>query len=250
MSRAARVATDSGTPPLMTSSGLKPFWRYYGGKWRAAPRYPEPLLNTIVEPFAGAAGYSLRYPERRVILVEKYHVVAEIWRFLIGAREREILDIPIVLSTNDLPDTITQGARWLVGFHMNAAAVQPCRTTSAGILKLRTTTDPNGGWTEATRARVARQVSRIRHWQIIEGDYTGAPDILATWFVDPPYNNKAGSYYVESDLDYAALASWCVARSGQRIVCENEGATWLPFRPFATLKAGVNGHGSKEVIWP
>jgi hypothetical protein len=28
-----------------------------------------------------------------------------------------------------------------------------------------------------------------------------------------------------------------------------EGATWLPFEPFATLKAGVNGDGSKEVVW-
>ncbi len=33
------------------------------------------------------------------------------------------------------------------------------------------------------------------------------------------------------------------------IACENEGATWLPFRPFATLKAGVNGEGSREVVW-
>ncbi len=24
---------------------------------------------------------------------------------------------------------------------------------------------------------------------------------------------------------------------------------WLPFQPFATFKAGVNGSGSKEVIW-
>lgn len=42
------------------TKALKPFWRYYGGKYRAAPRYPVPLHRTIVEPFAGAAGYSLR----------------------------------------------------------------------------------------------------------------------------------------------------------------------------------------------
>jgi hypothetical protein len=35
----------------------------------------------MVEPFAGAAGYSLRYPERDVILVERYAVVAEMWRY-------------------------------------------------------------------------------------------------------------------------------------------------------------------------
>jgi len=44
-------------------SGLRPFWRYYGGKWRAAPSYPSPRCETIIEPFAGAAGYSLRYPD-------------------------------------------------------------------------------------------------------------------------------------------------------------------------------------------
>ena len=52
----------------MTS--LRPFWAYYGGKWRAAPRYPRPMHDTIIEPFAGAAGYSLRYPDRNVVLVE------------------------------------------------------------------------------------------------------------------------------------------------------------------------------------
>ena len=36
---------------------LRPFWRYYGGKWRAAPRYPKPLhdLNnqlTVVQGYA------------------------------------------------------------------------------------------------------------------------------------------------------------------------------------------------------
>jgi len=35
----------------------------------------------------------------------------------------------------------------------------------------------------------------------------------------------------------------------RELVCENEGATWLPFKPFATLKPGVNGRGSREVLW-
>jgi len=47
---------------------LRPFWRYYGGKFRAAPRYPTPTHKTIVEPFAGAAGYSLRVDDLRVHL--------------------------------------------------------------------------------------------------------------------------------------------------------------------------------------
>lgn len=75
-------------------TGLRPFWRYYGAKWRIAPRYPAPRHRTIVEPFAGAAGYSLRYPDRDVILVEKYHVIAEIWRWLIAATPDEVRAIP------------------------------------------------------------------------------------------------------------------------------------------------------------
>lgn len=229
--------------------GLKPFWRYYGGKWRAAPRYPKPLHATIIEPFAGAAGYSLRYPDRNVVLVEKYPVVAEIWRYLIGASERELRAIPTVDHVDDLPAGLPQGARWLVGFAMNAATVSPCKQLSSGRRKLRASGRNFEGWSEGLRERVAAQVGRIRHWRVIEGDYSQAPDVEATWFVDPPYSNKAGSYYVHSEVDFPALADWCRARKGQVLVCENEGATWAPFQPFATLKPGVNGKGSKEVLW-
>src|SRR5580765_4357242 len=93
---------------------LRPFWRYYGSKWRAAPRYPAPTHATIIEPFAGAAGYALRYPDRNVILVEKYACIAGIWRWLIGASRADVLAVPVVDSTGDLPDSVSQEARWLV----------------------------------------------------------------------------------------------------------------------------------------
>lgn len=44
---------------------LKPFFTFYGGKWRAAPHYAPPEFATIVEPFAGAAGYSVRHHTKR-----------------------------------------------------------------------------------------------------------------------------------------------------------------------------------------
>ena len=233
----------------MTPISLKPFWRYYGGKWRAAPRYPAPLYDTIVEPFAGAAGYSLRYPDRKVVLVERYAIVAEIWRYLIGVSAAEVRRIPLVEAVADLPPWVPQGGRYLVGFAMNAAVVSPRATLSSGRKRLRSMGCIFEGWSEAQRERVATQVDRIRHWRIIEGDYSAAPDTTASWFIDPPYNNKAGSYYVHAAIDYRALGGWCLDRSGQVIVCENEGATWLPFKPFATFKAGLNGSGSKEVIY-
>jgi hypothetical protein len=234
---------------MMTPS-LKPFWRYFGGKFRAAPRYPKPLHATIVEPFAGAAGYSLRYPERKVILVERYAVVAEMWRYLIAVQPAEVRRIPLVEHVDDLPSWVPQGARWLVGFTMNAATDHPCKRLSAGRIKLRSMGRIFEGWSEAQRERVASQVESIRHWTIIEGHYSDAPDVEATWFIDPPYVNMSRTYVHGNDkLSYTALGRWCRARRGQTIVCENEGAKWLPFRTFATLKAGVNGRGSREVIW-
>lgn len=228
---------------------LKPFWRYYGGKWRAAPRYPKPVHPRIIEPFAGAAGYAMRYPDRRVLLIERYGVIAEMWRYLIGASSGEIRQIPLVEDVRDLPDWVPQGARYLVGFAMNSATVSPCVTLSSGRKKLRNLGRVFEGWSVAQRERVASQVEHIRHWKIIEGDYAQAPNTEASWFVDPPYNNRAGSYYVHADLDYVKLAACCLERRGQLIVCENEGATWLPFHPFATFKPGVNGKGSREVIY-
>jgi len=96
--------------------GLRPFWCYFGGKWRAAPHYPAPMHPTIVEPFAGAA---------------------------VGA-----------------------------GTHYRCSA-------------------------------------------------------------------KA--------IDFNHLGAWCVDRRGQVIVCENEGATWLPFAPFWEIKAcGGSGRTSRS----
>jgi site-specific DNA-adenine methylase len=236
---------------MSNTSALKPFWRYYGGKFRAAPRYPIPDHDTIVEPFAGAAGYSTRYPERRVILVEKYPVIAEMWRYLIRVSATEIRRIPLnPQHIDDLPTWVPQPARDLIGWWLNNATVSPCRQLSSGRIQNAANGRKFEGWTEATRERIATQVEKIRHWQIIEGDYTSSPLIEATWFVDPPYNNRAGSYYVHNNIDYKMLALWCRIQRGQKIVCENEGATWLPFRPFMTLKPGINGKGSKEVIWP
>ena len=134
---------------------------------------------------------------------------------------------------------------------MNAATTAPRKTLSSGEVLLIKMGRKFRGWSEGRRNRVAAQVDRIRHWKIIEGDYDRAPDFKATWFIDPPYNNAVGRHYIHGprSLDYEKLGQWCKRRDGQVLVCENEGADWLPFEPFATFKAGVNGNGSKEVLW-
>jgi hypothetical protein len=239
-------------------SRLRPFWRYYGGKWRAAPRYPPPLHATIIEPFAGAAGYSLRYPERNVILVEKYAVIAEMWRWLIGVTRAEVLAIPEVFDLDDLPAWVPPGARALVGFGLAEGAGSPRQRQSPVARRNRGTRPerPNSGnhargWSPAMKERVALQVEHIRHWRVIEGDYTDAPGVVATWFVDPPYQVAGDKVYIHKarDIDYAALGAWCRARRGQVLVCENAGATWLPFQPLYTTSTKMNGAANQEMLW-
>ncbi len=56
----------------------------------------------------------------------------------------------------------------------------------------------------------------------------------ATWFVDPPYQNM-GKLYKENKIDYQELGTYCRERLGQVMVCENEGADWLPFEKLTEI---------------
>jgi hypothetical protein len=101
------------------------------------------------------------------------------------------------------------------------------------------------------RETIASQVASIRHWRIFNKSYEECPYIgEATWFIDPPYE-KAGQHYRfgSKQIDYEALASWSRERRGQVIVCENKGATWLPFRKLADVKTTRADRRSIEVYW-
>lgn len=206
---------------------LQPFWRYYGGKWATARRYPAPRFGVIVEPFAGAAGYAMNYADRDVILIERYPRVAAIWRYLIGADPDEILncpDIPEEGTIDDLPGP--DPLRDLAGFWCREGAREPEKRPG------KWAKDSNrywSGWTPKIRKRIASQIPKIRHWTLIEGSYEDAPDIEATWFVDPPYQTYPGRRYPYSEIDYPHLGSWCLARRGQIIACDQPGADWLPW---------------------
>lgn len=235
---------------------LSPFLSYYGSKFKAAGRYEAPKHDLIIEPFAGAAGYSLRYSNKKVKLIEKDKRIAGIWKFLINAKPSDILELPLM----DLEQTITEipacdpdGKEliraWLQGGSRNG------KNSFSSMAKNNLTKNPNtpAFWGKACRLRIASQVNFIKHWTIIEGEYGLAKNEIATWFIDPPYNNAAGRVYNHHKLDYIALGNWCRSRQGQAIVCENEGADWLPFRPLYTTKNNWNNSKTKnstEVIWP
>ncbi|MEC5173528.1 DNA adenine methylase [Chryseobacterium nepalense] len=70
---------------------------YYGRKKQIAKYYPKPNYDTIIEPFAGSAAYSLYKDnwKKKVILIEKDEKVYDIWRWLIhDASENDILNLP------------------------------------------------------------------------------------------------------------------------------------------------------------
>lgn len=225
---------------------MRPFWRYYGGKWRAAARYPEPLPGLpIIEPFAGAAGYATRYgADREVLLVEKDARIAAIWRWLIRASPDDILGIPDIPDGGTVDDiNAPRPARDLAGFWCNDGVAQPCKTPSVWASR-------KGrwfGWGDKARSRIAAHVPRIRSWVVLHGDYTAAPDCRGTWFVDPPYSTPAGRHYKHHRVNYGHLGRWCRERKGRVIVCEQEGADWLPFKPLGDIKSTRGS--SKEVVW-
>jgi len=234
---------------------LRPFWHYYGAKWRAAPLYPAPTHDTIIEPFAGAAGYSLRHYDRNVVLYDKYPVVAGIWHYLITAPPAEVACIPVDIEhVDELPSWVPQEARWLVGFWFDRVAPRPNMTRGISQAQLRKRNDGMFvGWTDRVRDRIVYQMQFIRHWTIVEGSYASAPPITATWYVDPPYQRAGHAYICSSKkIDFAHLGAWCRSRRGQVIVCEASDATWLPFKHLANIQAnggnGSNQHSS-EGIW-
>lgn len=220
-------------------------WSYYGSKSKIIKRYPSPLYDTIIEPFAGSARYALRYWNRKVILVEKDFVVTSIWRWLRDCSKDDILSLPQMVVGSKVSDYNFPciEAVWLMGFLINQGSAVPKKTMQG--------TFNNGNMEVRVRKdliRISEDVSKIRSWEIINDSYEKTPNIKATYFIDPPYQNK-GMYYRHSckDINFQKLSDWCKSRKGQIMVCENAGADWLPFKPFLTMQGSIKS--SKEVLW-
>jgi len=228
----------------------RPFIHRFGAKFRESGLYPPPRYSTIIEPFAGTAGYSCRYYDRRVILCDLDEKLVGAWRYLLRASASEILrigDIPEGGTVADLG--VCHEAQWLVGYWLERSRPYPAQRPGAFM---RYGKDPGSFWGAAARQSIASQVDLIRHWDVRLCSYAEAPTSRggATWFVDPPYDATVGDYYPHgrSGIDFAALADWCRSRPGQTIVCEAPGATWLPFRPM-DIRRNLRGEKSLEGIW-
>lgn len=212
---------------------------YYGGKSKIAGAFPAPNHDYIIEPFAGAAAYSLLYFDRDVTLVEKYDVVVDIWRYLQQASPKDILSLPpIVAKTKMHSDQLSEVENNLLAFCGNRGGARPYKT--AGSFKGAEL------WWENRKKWIADNLYRIRHWRIVQGDYTLLTNTEATWFIDPPYQN-GGKRYKFNEINYGNLAEWSKARMGQVIVCENSDANWLPFEPL--VRTIGQKHKTMEVMW-
>lgn len=233
-------------------SRLPPLFPYYGSKWRLAPHYDPPAHRLIVEPFAGSAQYALLHHRHDVLLLDSCPRLGSVWQYLLSASPADVLALPIP-GADDHVDAYQwphPGARELCRAHLasGSGVVGQHNRRSPRMLEHYASGNANA-WTPATLRRIAAALPLIRHWRFIAGDYRDAPDVAATWFIDPPYT-WMGRHYARSSrrVDFDALACWCRARRGQVIACESEGASWLPFEPLRRER-GCQNTQRTEMVW-
>lgn len=149
---------------------------------------------------------------------------------------------------------LTEPERDLLGFNAREGIASPASSITAR--SVRDLLDPSHPKYNSSPAglgsfvpRAVKNLSSIRHWQILRKPYWSLPDIEATWFIDPPYCGPAGRAYKYNQIDYTDLAEWCRSRKGQVIVCEGAGADWLPFRNLGTNHNGSAKSLNVEQVW-
>jgi site-specific DNA-adenine methylase len=214
---------------------------YFGSKSNLAGKYPPPKHKKIIEPFAGSARYSLKYFDRDILLIDKYPIIIEIWHYLQKASENDILKLPKIQKGQKVSDfTLADIEVKFMGFLVQASQGQPRNST--GTL--------NGIDVERDLKRIAKNLFKIKHWQIKQGSYEELENEEATWFIDPPYQYGGEHQYKfgNKQIDFNHLADWCKSRLGQSIVCETTKADWLDFRPMVK-NGGSNHTNTTEAIW-
>lgn len=211
---------------------MKPFFSYFGSKYRLAKHYPAPLAGVpVVEPFAGSAAYSVYYDAPEVILYDANPVICGIWDYLIRASVRDISGLPDKIIEHVDEASAPQEAKALIGFWLAKARGAPA--TRAGPWSKNFYSETNANvWGPAVKARIARQLPNIRAWRVINAAYHTAPAIRATWFIDLPYVTTARNTYVFKDINYAEVAAFSLDRQGLVINCDDISARYLAFRPF------------------
>ncbi len=213
---------------------------YYGSKSRVVNLYPPPKYGCIIEPFAGSARYSLKYFDRDITLVDKYEVVVDIWKYLQQCSKSDIMGLPVLCTGMKLDKlNISEQERKFLGMISGIASLSPRNTVS------KFSGEQNGR--KNKMLNIANQLYKIKHWNIICGDYEQIANKVATWFIDPPYQ-FGGSAYIENKINFTHLSEWIISRQGQVIACENTRANWMDFKPMSLMR-GANRKHTTEAIW-
>ena len=227
----------------------RPLFRYFGSKWQTSKHYPAPVYQTIVEPFAGSACYACQYPDLEIILCDLDPDVVALWDYLIHVDVEEIRALPVasLVQGQDLRDLgLSVGAVELIS-RWQRVGTNTCKSVSKW-------NNRPGLWQESVKLALIENLPRIRHWKAFCIGYQDLPNLQATWFIDPPYQHVGGYRFDKRQMDFNSLSQFCRSREGQVIVCEQQGADWLPFRPFREVtsgrtKQGGTRHKESEVIW-
>ena len=214
-------------------------WSYYGAKTKLVHHYPTPKEDLIIEPFAGSARYALKYWERDVLLVDKYHIVVKLWKWLQQCSPNDILKLPSLKKGQNIKE---------MGFDENEFLLMAF-CASGGSSGMRYKVSKFGEQnSKSFQKKIASNLHKIKHWKIIQGSFEDIPNQKATWYVDPPYQ-FGGEHYKESNknIDFEKLGKWCESRKGQVIVCENTKADWMDFKPMVQFN-GLQ-KTTTEAIW-
>ena len=234
-----------------------PLFKWFGSKWLSSKILPIPKYDSIIEPFAGGAGYSLRHFAKDVTIYEKNVHIYELWEYLISAATySDIREIPlnIPVGTDIRTIGLNKGQELLLKNWQRTNNVGECWTISPwGNMP--------GQWTESTRARISEEHSCIAHWDL--GGKNGFHSFVevvnneVTWFIDPPY--KYNYLYGDKAFDYQLMVNGIDGVAGEIIVCEaicpktNQMPNYLPFKFWAkritSRRKVTENHHSKELIY-
>lgn len=216
---------------------------YLGAKRTIAHLYPKPKFSKIFEPFAGTAAYALKYFDREVVLVDKYEIIINVWKYLQQSSEKDILSLPELKTYDSLNDhKLSETEKQFMGFIIADGLESP---------RINVSKFGNRHNDKVARRlkRISKELFKIRHWNFVHGDYQCLANVEVTYFIDPPYV-KGGQDYIHSNkfINYQELAEWCQTRNGQVIVCENSSSeNWLPFIDLCNFSGSF--HKTKEVFW-
>lgn len=215
---------------------------YYGSKSKVVQHYPAPQFDKIIEPFAGAANYSLKHCVRKRVLINDLNAdIYKLWKYLQTLTIEEIEAIPQMKQGDDIRTMdISDDMRLLLGFVTVRGVASPHNIYSSQSVI--------GDSVRQTKNRLKKYYNRVKDWEVANLDYRELKNEEATWFIDPPYQ-FGGEHYPKSSkqINFEELAEWCKSRNGQVIVCENTKADWLPFKPMIKLSGMV--HKTTEAIW-